>query len=124
MAKKSSSKVGSMVNLTCPKCREGKLFVDPNPYRFKTMTKMRESCPNCGQDFTIEPGFYFGATYISYALNVAWLVPTFVAGVFLFDASFWGYVVFMLAMLPILTPPIYRLSRSIWLHMFVGKASS
>lgn len=109
----------SMLRLRCPRCRQGKLFTVSNPYNLKRMNQMPERCPACGQDFEIEPGFYFGATYVSYALNVAWLVPTFLITRFVIGWEYRTFVIIMFALLPILVPLIFRVSRSIWLHFFV-----
>ncbi len=80
---------------------------------------MPDQCPDCGQDFVIEPGFYFGATYVSYALNVAWLIPTFVLIRFGLGLPYSYFVVVMFLLLPVLVPVIFRWSRSIWLRFFV-----
>jgi hypothetical protein len=34
-------------------------------------TQMHQDCPHCGFHFEIEPGFFWGAMYISYAFSVA-----------------------------------------------------
>ncbi|WP_315820514.1 hypothetical protein [Paraflavitalea speifideaquila] len=40
---------------------------------------MPESCPECKQPYELEPGFWYGTAYVSYALSVALSVTTFVA---------------------------------------------
>jgi uncharacterized protein (DUF983 family) len=112
--------LSSMLRLRCPRCRHGKLFSQPNPYNIKRMESMPDQCPSCGQDFQIEPGFYFGATYVSYALNVGWLIPTFLTMHFGLALPYRYFVITMFALLPILVPLIFRLSRSIWIHFFVN----
>ena len=65
---------GGLINafkLRCPRCRQGKLYKNPNPFHLKEMVEMNKECPVCKQDFVIEPGFYFGATYVSYAFMLA-----------------------------------------------------
>ncbi|MEO1451820.1 MAG: hypothetical protein AAFV07_19980, partial [Bacteroidota bacterium] len=57
--------------------------------------------------------------YISYALNVAWLIPSFLFTKFILDWSLSQYIILVLVLLPILTPLIFRLSRSGWIHIFV-----
>lgn len=121
------SKLGSMLTLTCPRCREGKLFKTKSAYR-KDMTDMNKRCPHCNEDFVREPGYYFGAAYMSYALAVALWVAVFVALV-TFDTigviefSFFNDAIFFLivgsVLLLALMPLIYRLSRSMWIHTFV-----
>ena len=52
---------------------------------------MHKECAACGEDFEREPGFYFGAAYVSYALTVALWVAVLVA-MMAFDA--WGWMEF------------------------------
>ena len=96
-----------------------------------TTSSTRPPCilhaPIASEDFGREPGFYFGAAYVSYALTVALWVALLVA-LLSFDA--WGWIEFGMfthpgtyllsgiALLLILLPVIYRLSRSIWIAMF------
>lgn len=89
---------------------------------------MHKKCDHCGQNFEPEPGFYFGAAYVSYGLTVALWVSLFVALV-VFDS--WGLISFSfeddpillmglgIGLLVVLLPLLYRLSRSIWISMFV-----
>ena len=88
---------------------------------------MHKGCAACGEDFEREPGFYFGAAYVSYALTVALWVAVLVA-MMAFDA--WGWMEFGMfthpgtylatgcTLLLALMPVIYRFSRSIWISMF------
>ena len=86
--------------------------------------KMPEHCPVCGQSFEIEPGFWFGTGFVSYALSVAASVATFIAWKVLIGFSlednrlFWWMGVN--GVLLVLTQPLLmRLSRTIWLNFFV-----
>ena len=76
---KKGTKLYSIFNGTCPQCHEEKMFKSNNPYKLKTIFDMHENCPNCGQKFTPEPGFYYGAMYVSYAFGVAFFVAVWVA---------------------------------------------
>jgi len=116
---KVPSMFSSMMQQRCPRCRKGPLYSSRNPFNFKRIADMPDECPVCGQDYVIEPGFYFGATYISYAMNVAWLVPTFLFIRFVLGLEFRVFVIVMFSLLPILVPLIFRLSRSIWAHFFM-----
>lgn len=89
---------------------------------------MNSKCAHCGEDFGREPGYYFGAAYVSYGLTIALWVAVFVAfttfdAIGLMSFSFFDdavlYLVIGVALLLILMPVIYRLSRSMWIHMFV-----
>src|SRR5438105_9981773 len=63
----------------CPRCREGFIYEEPNPYKLKSVVKMKEKCPVCGQPTEIEVGFYYGTSYVSYALAVIVCVLSFIA---------------------------------------------
>jgi uncharacterized protein (DUF983 family) len=103
----------------CPKCRKGQMFMFPigNITKF---TKMHEYCSECELRFEVEPGFFFGAMYISYAFTVAILITT---GIVLWIFNITSIVVFLgvttsisVALLPI----IFRYSRVLFLHLFGG----
>lgn len=83
--------------------------------------KMHNACPNCEQDFRIEPGFYFGAAYISYAINIALIV----IGVILYFTFFseyseWYAIGGVILVNVLLVPFNYRYSRTLMLHFFGG----
>lgn len=106
----------------CPRCHEGKFFLADNPYSLLSFTKMDDRCKNCGQKYEPEPGFYYGAMFVSYALNVVWFVSAWVASMVLLPTDF---DIVMLAFLIIgfgliMAPVTYRLSRLIWINLFVG----
>jgi hypothetical protein len=86
--------------------------------------KMHEKCPVCGQPTDIEVGFYYGTSYVSYALTVAFSIVTFILWWMLIGFSiddnriFWwlGINAFLLI---VLQPIFMRLSRSLWISWFV-----
>jgi hypothetical protein len=105
------------------------MFTVKNAYKLRTVNDMPKACPVCTQRFMPEPGFYFGAAYVSYALTVAVWVAVWVA-MHTFSAMNWivfaGFLeqpgLFLTAgvvTLIVILPPLWRLSRIIWIHMFV-----
>ncbi len=95
-------------------------------FQYKTlnlvnMLKMYHSCPVCGQDFMPEPGFYFGAMYFSYAINVAIMVTFGVAVEVLFSPDNT-----VISLVSVFTPPLllapwnFRISRAIMLYALGG----
>lgn len=108
----------------CPRCRQGDLFVQPNPYNFKSTMTMPEACPVCGQRYELQTGFYFGTGFVSYALTVFLTGVTFVLWWFTIGMSISDNRVFWwlganAALLIVLQPLIQRLARSIWISFFV-----
>lgn len=109
--------IKSILTLTCPRCRIGKLFAQP--FNFTNALKMPYHCPHCDQRFYPEPGFYYGALFMSYILSV-W--PFFFLGLFFTMVLGWGFnaTIGMILLTAALTYVyFYRLARSIWLHFFV-----
>jgi uncharacterized protein (DUF983 family) len=70
MSKTSKGVITAVLQLKCPKCHQGKLFMASNPYNIKRVHEMPESCSECGQSFEPEPGFYTGAMYVNYGFTV------------------------------------------------------
>ena len=108
----------------CPRCRDGKIFVSKNAYDFKNNLKMNEKCPVCAQPTEIEVGFYYGTSYVSYAITVAFSVASYIAwwvilGFSLYDNSIFYWLIFNGVVLLLLQPYFMRLSRSLWLSWFV-----
>lgn len=108
----------------CPRCREGRLFINPVSIGLKKNMAMNKRCPVCGQPTEKEPGFYYGTGYVSYALAVAISVSTFVAwyvliGMSAHDSRFFYWLAANAVFLVMLQPWLMRLSRSIWISWFV-----
>ncbi len=117
---KKGTKLYSIFKNKCPQCQEAEMFHESNPYRLKQLTQMHQRCPKCGKNFVPEPGFYFGAAYVSYGLSVALGVAIFVALSVLFnDLSAEVYLAAIVGAIVILMPLNYRLSRLIWINFFV-----
>jgi len=114
----------SVVNNKCPRCRKGKLFVQSNPYHLSQNTAMPEHCPVCHQPYELQTGFYFGTGYVSYALSVGLLIMTAVIWNFtikfsFLDNSIYYWLATNIALLLAMQPILQRLSRSIWIAIFV-----
>src|SRR5437868_6395125 len=54
------------------------------------MADMPEHCPECGQPYYPEPGFYFGALFTSYALSVGLFILHVVFMLFVFIVDIAG----------------------------------
>jgi hypothetical protein len=109
----------AVLHWKCPQCHEGELFVNPNPYNPYTIGEMPHHCGHCGQKFLLEPGFYYGAMYVSYALTVALSVAVFVAMVVLWEFNTLWFLGLNAVAIIIMFPIIFRTSRAVWLNLFV-----
>ena len=113
------NKLYSIIKKKCPRCHEGEFFVNDRAYRMKDLGLTHPKCSNCQLNFVPEPGFYFGAAYVSYGLGVALFVATFLLVYwFVPEPPTWLYVVVMVSATLILAPVNYRMSRIIYINLF------
>jgi len=109
----------SILNSKCPRCHEGDFYVCKNPYHLKELGKNHEKCDKCGYKYEKEPGFFFGAMYVSYGISIAFSVSIAVAILVLFpSASYKVYLTAILVGLIALMPISFRLSRVVWMNLF------
>ena len=112
------TKLSSIISSTCPVCHTGKMYKTPNPYKISQTLKMHDNCPHCDVKFKIEPSFFYGAMYVSYAVGVAIAVAAFIIAYFFIgldrNKTFITIVITLVILLPIIT----RVSRNIWINLF------
>jgi uncharacterized protein (DUF983 family) len=113
------TKLFSILNNKCPRCHEGNFWKVNNPYDLKNFSKMNDRCPVCNEDFKRETGYYFGAAYVSYGLTVAFGVFLYILLSGIFNVDVIPFLIAFSVSLIILLPVFYRLSRIIWINMFV-----
>lgn len=113
------SKLYSIFKMKCPRCQEGDFFV-ARPYNLKKAGDIHTHCSHCGLKYSKEPGFYYGAMYVSYALGVALFVTLWVSfNLFLPSVNvYWQLLTISLASL-LLGPYLYALSKIIWANIFI-----
>lgn len=116
---RKGSKLFSILRFKCPHCHEGEFFMSRNPYDLSKAGDIHDTCPVCGRRYTPEPGFYYGAMYVSYALGVALFVGVYLLLALLApDLPTWSVVTAVLVSLLLLTPLIYAGSKIIWGNLF------
>lgn len=107
-----------IIHSKCPRCRVGKVFDGPT-YGLRVQ-KMHERCPHCDLKFEREPGYFYVAMFVSYAMNVAELisfsVAAYVLGLPLTYDNLWYYVVILFVGVFLCSPFNYRYSRMILLY--------
>ena len=81
---------------------------------------MNDHCTVCGQPFTPEPGYYFGAMFVSYALNAAFFIAVwFILDLIMKEVSLTAMIIALLVVIFGLLPITFRLSRVLWIYIFV-----
>lgn len=94
------------------------MYKDRNPYHVSRLFDMHTRCSNCGTKYKMEPSFFFGAMYVSYAVGIAFATPAFVISYWLFDLSLLNSFIAIVLTLIVFLPVIVRLSRNIWVNFF------
>jgi len=111
----------AILNHKCPRCRQGDLFrysLVQKPHKF---TETYKACPHCQLIYEREPGFFFGAMYVSYALTMGILLTTaFVLYNFFGDPELLVYIIAVPAIVILTLPVVFRYSRTLYLHGFGG----
>ena len=103
----------------CPQCQSGKMF-KKSALKLNGFTEMFDTCSVCGLTFEVEPGFFWGAMYVSYGITTGMML---IVGALVFilskhNAGFWGYIIpIFLAMFSSI-PFTYRYSRVLMLYYF------
>ena len=112
-------KLYSIFKLRCPKCLHGKFF-ESHVYDLKRLGNVLKECPKCKTNFIPEPGFYFGAMYVSYALGVALFVSIWASANWFFEEVSVGLqITLVIGSIVLLGPFIYAFSKIIWANMFI-----
>ncbi|RDY59330.1 DUF983 domain-containing protein [Flagellimonas nanhaiensis] len=116
---KKGTKLYSILTGSCPKCHEESMYVNTNPYALPQLFKMHERCSNCGTKYKIEPSFFYGSMYVSYAVGIAFAVAAFVISFLFVGTSLVNTFIAIVATLIVFMPVIIRLSRNIWINFFI-----
>lgn len=116
---KKGSKLNSILTGSCPKCQEESMYLDKNPYNMGSIFKMHETCSHCGTRYKIEPSFFYGAMYVSYAVGIAFGVAAFVISYLFLGTNLKTAFIAIIATLIVFMPVIMRLSRNIWINFFI-----
>ena len=68
----------------------------------------------------LEPSFFYGAMYVNYGITVGFSILVFLISKLIFDGSLLQSFSTIIVSLILLTPVNLRLSRIIWIHLFVA----
>jgi uncharacterized protein (DUF983 family) len=117
---KKGTKLNSILTGTCPRCQNESMYVKQNPYHLSEVLTMHEECSHCKLVYQIEPSFFYGAMYVSYGVNVAVGIAAFIiAHVFIGLELVPSFIAIVVTLL-VLYPPILRISRNMYINMFVS----
>ena len=112
------NKTYSIFNLKCPRCHEGDLFKTPT-FSFKQPFDMHDKCLHCDLNYMPEPGFYYGAMFISY-IFMGWFCIGFVAILhWVLGWSTAASFAMLILVCLVFFVWIFRTARAIWININV-----
>ena len=110
----------ALLALRCPHCHAGKLF-SRSALSVRHFDDMPEACPVCHQHYEPEPGFYWGAMYISFGFSTGIVL---VIGVLIYyllhNPDTWVYVAAVTVVTLLFAPLSFRYARAVMLYAFGG----
>ena len=115
----NSSKLSRMLGMKCPNCGEGDLFPTPT-FSFKRPLDMHEKCPNCQMSYFPEPGFYYGAMFISYIASGFFSIGFIMLLHWVLKLSVELSFAILIAIAVLFYVFVFRISRSIWLGLMAN----
>lgn len=117
------NKIYSIIYNCCPRYQSHKFWPKNNPYKNILVKNGGNigSCKNCNLKYEIEPGFWYGAMYVSYGLTVFFAILTWLI-IYIFNKEMDIFIQISIIsfLIMILFPVVYFLSRLIWINLFVS----
>ena len=115
-----SDVVYSTLNNKCPRCHEGDVFENKNPYSLKNGLKMHDHCPSCHLKYEREPGYFYGAMYVSYAFQAGIFITLFALSTIWWNLAPWLLASIVIGAVLATFPLIFRWSRIVWINFFTA----
>lgn len=110
------TKLSAIINHRCPRCRQGKIFKH-SMFHYK-YDEMYTKCEYCNLNYEIEPGFFYGAMYVSYVFIVAELVNAGILAFLIFgEEEQWAIIATTILPVILLFTFNYRYGRTLLLHI-------
>lgn len=80
---------------------------------------MHLQCSHCDEKYEKEPGGFYGAMYVSYALMVGWFVLCWALDYFFVQSETIYFLIFVISSIILFMPLTFRISRMLWLNFFI-----
>jgi uncharacterized protein (DUF983 family) len=116
---KKGNKLYSIFTGSCPKCHQESMYSNKNPYILKDVLKINDSCSHCGTKYRLEPSFFYGSMYVSYAVGIAFAVAAFIISHLFLGSGLMTAFIAIVVTLIVFGPIIMRISRNIWINLFM-----
>ncbi|BAO76343.1 DUF983 domain-containing protein [Winogradskyella sp. PG-2] len=113
-------KLYSILFGACPKCHQESMYVEKNSYILTDTLKINEICSHCNTRYRMEPSFFYGSMYVSYGVGIAFALIAFAVSYLIFESSLLVAFFAIVGTLVVFMPFIMRLSRNIWINLFLS----
>ncbi|WP_010521573.1 DUF983 domain-containing protein [Aquimarina agarivorans] len=110
----------SILTGTCPVCQNESMYKNTRIFAIKNVLGMNERCNHCHTKYSMEPSFFYGAMYVSYGVGVAFGVAAFIISHYFFNLNLLTSYFVIVGTILICLPIILRLSRNIWINLFMS----
>lgn len=114
------TKLYSIFTGACPVCHSESMYTSKNLYNINKTQEMHERCSHCNTKYKMEPSFFYGAMYVSYGVGVALAIATFIIAKYLMGLDRLQIFFMIMGVMIIGLPVIIRLSRNIWINLFLN----
>ena len=113
---KKGSNLYPITKFKCPCCHEGDLY-PTSTFSFQKSFEMNERCTRCDANFFPEPGFYYGAMFISYIFSGFFCIFYLVVTVLALKWSAALAIGSLLFIMAVFFVWLFRFARAIWLSI-------
>jgi hypothetical protein len=127
---KKPALIPSMFTMKCPSCRKSTVFVHKSIFPLGEMVLLKDECEVCGERLKSEKnnggGINYALTMMLFFINLLWYWPVFglswkdEPGVLGGSYSVVYYLVISTVVVLLMQPYLMRLSRMIYLYLYVG----
>ncbi|AUP77461.1 DUF983 domain-containing protein [Flavivirga eckloniae] len=111
-------KLISILKSKCPQCEKNNIFNSGGNLLLFRIPRIKDRCNTCNFKFEKEPGFFFGAMFVSYALAVAEFIGVFLLAHFVLGLSLLFSFIGVICASILFSTFNFKLSRTIWIYLF------
>jgi uncharacterized protein (DUF983 family) len=113
---KKGSNLYAITKFKCPRCHEGELYPS-STFSFERSFDMHKRCGHCDANFFPEPGFYYGAMFISYIFSGFFCIFFLVITMLALNWNAAVAIGSLLLIMAIYFVWLFRFARAIWLSI-------
>lgn len=108
-----------MFSHKCAECHQGDLF-PTGAFSFNQPFEMYKRCPKCDANYYPEPGFYYGAMFMSYIFSAFIFLGVVILLHWVLNFTLLASFFWLMAIVGVFFVWWFRFSRAFWLNLMVG----